>query len=94
SPEWQKIHEDWVAKGRELLEAEAGKSREYGLKNLQTVLREGDATHEIIALAVEQQADLIVMATHRYSPVGKLFMGSVTDKVSRHAPCPVMWVFT
>ncbi|MEK7773597.1 MAG: universal stress protein, partial [Deltaproteobacteria bacterium] len=94
SPEWQKIHEDWIIKGRELLEAEAGKSREYGLQNLQTVLREGDATHEIVALAVEQRADLIVMATHRYSPVGKLFMGSVTDRVSRHAPCPVMWVFT
>ncbi len=94
SDEWTAIHMGWISKGRELLEAEATKARESGLEDLQTVLREGDATHEIIAMAVEQRADLIVMATHRYSPVGKLFMGSVTDRVSRHAPCPVMWVFT
>ncbi|MBI5560978.1 MAG: universal stress protein [Deltaproteobacteria bacterium] len=68
-------------------------AKEAGVKNLRTVLRDGDASHEIVALAVEEKADLIIMATHRYSPVGKLFAGSVTDKVSRHAPCPVLWVF-
>lgn len=38
-------------------------------------------------------ADLIVMATHRYSPVGKLFHGSITDKVTRKSPCPILWLF-
>lgn len=93
SAQWEAIHEEWLNKGRELLEKEANKIKEMGVKNIDTVLRDGDAAHEIVALAMEQKADLIVMATHRYSPVGKIFIGSVTDKVSRHAPCPVMWVF-
>jgi len=93
SPEWQKIHEDWLNKGRELLEAAANTAREAGVANLRTVLRDGDASHEIVALAVEENADVIIMATHRYSPIGKIFAGGVTDKVSRHSPCPVLWVF-
>jgi nucleotide-binding universal stress UspA family protein len=93
SSEWKAIHEGWLKEGKTLLEKEAAKLREKGVKNIETVLSDGDAAHEIIALAVERDADIIVMATHRYSPVGKLFMGSVTDKVTRHSPCPVLWVF-
>ena len=80
-------------KGRELLDATAVKLRDEGLHNIKTVLREGDASHEIIALAVEERADLIVMATHRYSHTGKLFMGSVIDRVTKKSPCPILWVF-
>ena len=74
------------------MEKEAAKLKEKGVKDVEMVLRDGDAAHEIIALAMEQRADLIIMATHRYSPV-EIFMGSVTDKVTKSSPCPVLWVF-
>ncbi|MBI4948946.1 MAG: universal stress protein [Deltaproteobacteria bacterium] len=93
SEEWSTIHEDWLSKGRELLEATANRLRDEGLHNIETVLREGDASHEIVAISVEHRADLIVMATHRYSPMGKLFMGSVIDRVTKKSPCPILWVF-
>ena len=93
SPEWQKIHEDWLDKGRELLNAASGKARDIGVASLQTELREGDAAYEIVAMATEHRMDIIVMATHRYSPMGKLFVGSITDRVTKKAPCPVLWVF-
>lgn len=93
STEWQAIHEEWLTKGRKLLEDEVVRLRKFGIEHVDTILKDGDAAHEIVAVAVERNADLIVMATHRYSPVGKFFLGSVTDKVSKHSPCPVMWVF-
>lgn len=93
SEEWSTIHEDWLSKGRELLETTANRLRDEGLHNIETVLREGDASHEIVAISVEHRADLIVMATHRYSPMGKLFMGSVIDRVTKKSPCPILWVF-
>ncbi|MEK6679261.1 MAG: universal stress protein [Nitrospirota bacterium] len=93
STEWQNIHTNWLNEGRGILEKEAAKLKEKGVKDVEMVLRDGDAAHEIIALAMEQRADLIIMATHRYSPVGKFFMGSVTDKVTKSSPCPVLWVF-
>lgn len=93
SDEWESIHNDWLKQGREFLQQEAGKVKGYGAQHIDTVLRDGDAAHEIIATAFETRADLIIMATHRYSPIGKIFLGSVTDRVSKKAPCPVLWVF-
>lgn len=94
SAEWQTIHDEWLSEGRELLEKTAKSLKAKGVKHLETSLREGDAAYEIVAVALERNADLIVMATKRYSPVGKLFAGSLTDKVTRKAPCPILWVFT
>ena len=47
--------------------------------------------YEAIAEKVDEFApDLIVMGTHGRSGVGKLLLGSVAEKVLRHAPCNVL----
>ncbi|MBI5970498.1 MAG: universal stress protein [Deltaproteobacteria bacterium] len=93
SAEWETIHEGWLKEGRAILETNAGKLKAMGVKHIETTLGDGEAAYEIVAIATQKNADLIVMATHRYSPMGKLFIGSVTSKVSKHTPCPIMWVF-
>lgn len=40
----------------------------------------------------EHSIDLIVMGTHGRSRLGHFFLGSVAEKVVRHAPCPVITV--
>ena len=50
------------------------------------------ADDEILAQAVTLGADLIVLATHGRSGFERLFLGSVTEKVSRKATCPVLVV--
>jgi nucleotide-binding universal stress UspA family protein len=40
--------------------------------------------------AAEQDIDLIVMTTHGYSGLSRWFLGSVTERVLRGAPCPVL----
>lgn len=93
SNEWKAIHENWLNDGKALLETEARKLLDAGVKDLETILRDGEVAYEIVAVAKEKRADLIVMATHHYSPLGKFFSGSVTDRVTRKSPCPVLWVF-
>lgn len=93
SPEWTSIHEEWLDEGREILSSEAKKLVDSGFNNIETILSEGDAAHEIVAEAIKSRADLIVMATHRYSSAGKFFLGSITDRVTKKSPCPVLWVF-
>ncbi|MBI5343980.1 MAG: universal stress protein [Deltaproteobacteria bacterium] len=93
SPEWQNIHEEWLGQGRRLLDNAATKLKGMGVKHIETILADGDAAYEIVAAANKKNADLIIMATHRYSPVGKLFMGSVTSRVSKKSPCPILWLF-
>lgn len=93
SKEWKDIHEGWLNEGREVLSSAVERLKGMGVKNIDTDLRDGDAAYEIIAIATEKMADLILMATHRYTPVGKLFLGSVTDRVTKKAPCPILWLF-
>jgi nucleotide-binding universal stress UspA family protein len=60
--------------------------------NLKVLAEEGRA-HELIAhRAQAQPADLLVMGTHGRSGFNRLLLGSVTEKVLRTAPCPVLTV--
>jgi len=52
----------------------------------------GDPAAEIVRVAQEQTVDLIVMATHDHSTLGKLFANHVADHVVHKAPCPVLTV--
>jgi nucleotide-binding universal stress UspA family protein len=52
----------------------------------------GDPAAEIVALADTLGVDLIVMATHGRTGLPHLLLGSVAEKVVRHAPCPVLLV--
>ena len=45
---------------------------------------------EIVRLAEERDADLIVMATHGGGFISHAIMGSTTERVLRRAPCPVL----
>lgn len=51
-----------------------------------------DVRHEILAQADALGADLLVIGSHGRSGFERLLLGSVTEKVMRKAPCPVMVV--
>ena len=56
------------------------------------MVREGPAAGEILRAAEENSVDLIVMATHGRGGVQRLLLGSVTEKVIRATPRPVLAV--
>jgi len=58
----------------------------------QTKVRVGVPWVEIVSTAEETQADLIILATHGRTGLKHIFMGSVAERVVRHAPCPVLVV--
>jgi universal stress protein A len=47
---------------------------------------------KILATAVAEQVDWIVMATHGRTGLSHLLMGSVAERVVRTAPCPVLTI--
>ena len=55
-------------------------------------LRMGEGGLEIVALAKELQADLIVMGCRGHRGIRRAIEGSISDAVIRHAPCPVLVV--
>lgn len=53
---------------------------------------DGDPAESIIAAAEAEGADIIVVGSHRRSPMGRAILGSVSDHVVREAVCPVLVV--
>jgi nucleotide-binding universal stress UspA family protein len=47
---------------------------------------------KIVEVAEEEKSDLIVMTTHGRTGFSHLVMGSVTEKIVRMAPCPVLTI--
>jgi nucleotide-binding universal stress UspA family protein len=55
-------------------------------------LLEGDPAEMILKLALDADADVIVMGTHGATGLTRLLVGSVAESVLRKAPCPVLTV--
>ena len=51
-----------------------------------------EASEEILSVAHDRRAELIVVGLRRRSPVGKLLMGSTGQRVLLEAECPVLAV--
>src|SRR5262245_33454361 len=57
-----------------------------------SLVRFGRSFHEIADAARTRKADLIVISTHGYTGLKHVLLGSTTERVVRHAPCPVLVV--
>jgi nucleotide-binding universal stress UspA family protein len=56
-------------------------------------VREAECANEVICdIARKQSIDLIVLGSHGRTGIKRLLMGSVTESVIAHAPCPVLVV--
>ena len=73
------------------LERRVQEARNAGLA-ARAVVRTGPAWQEIVALATDERADLLVIGTHGRGGVPRAMLGSVADRMVRLAPCPVLTV--
>jgi nucleotide-binding universal stress UspA family protein len=88
----RKLYEQIEEVSRELLRKQSWRVKAAGGTVAGAHLRMGEVDLEIVALAEELQADLIVMGSRGLGGVRRALMGSVSDSVVRHAHCPVLVV--
>jgi nucleotide-binding universal stress UspA family protein len=50
----------------------------------------GDPAGEIVRIAGDEGAEMIVLGTHGRTGMTRLLMGSVAESIVRRAPCPVL----
>ncbi|MCI0537383.1 MAG: universal stress protein [Verrucomicrobiales bacterium] len=58
----------------------------------QALVRQGRSFYEITDAARMLKVDLIIISTHGYTGFKHALLGSTTERVVRHAPCPVLVV--
>lgn len=79
-----------ASRTRKVTEALSKLTAETGAIGATLVALIGTPGLEISDYARRQQADLIVIPSHGYHGVKRLFLGSVAERVIRHAPCDVL----
>lgn len=57
-----------------------------------SIVRLGRSWKEIVETAKTKHMDLLIIATHGYTGLKYALLGSVAEKIIRHAPCPVLVV--
>ena len=80
--------------GRMILERAKKILKEEKCGDVHFVLKEGSGNpgHEIVKFCEEKNFSIIIMSAKGHSALAHLFMGSVSDMVSKHAPCSILIV--
>lgn len=86
---WQQLEEVLRKEGESTIKRLRALSEESDVET-RGVLLEGTPWRKIVSYADENDADLVVMATAGRKGIDRLLLGSTTDRVLRHAKCPVM----
>lgn len=89
--ELARLQEEGRRQAAEKLE-EYLRGEEFQGLEVQGTLALGVTEDEILKVAARERSDLIVMGTHGRTGLTRAFSGSVTEKVVRMAPCPVLAV--
>lgn len=82
---WDQVRDRRQAEAQKLV----ARGHPTGL-NVSFLVWTGDPGESIVSAAESEAADLIVVGTHGRGTIGRLFLGSVSEHVVRHAPCPVL----
>ncbi len=87
----RQLVESRVTRGMEYVDRVAAQLEKAGIE-VATAMLEGDAAENIVKYTRENGIDLVVMTTHGYGGLKRLFLGSVTDRVIRSCEVPVLVV--
>jgi nucleotide-binding universal stress UspA family protein len=85
--EFEDLERGRHAEGRATLESARSV---LGLADAELVVVEGDPGRSLCELAEQVEASVIVMGTRGRSGLRRAVLGSVSDHIVRHAPCPVL----
>jgi nucleotide-binding universal stress UspA family protein len=88
----RRLYEQIEEESRELLRKLTWRVKVAGGTVAGSHLRMGPVDLEIVGLARELGADLIVMGSRGHRGIRRAIEGSISDAVIRHAPCPVLVV--
>ena len=80
------------AVGKWLMSDAQARAKEKAVQKVRTITRAGDPAKEILSVAGEEHADIIIMGRRGLGDLAGLLLGSVSHKVSHLADCACLTV--
>ncbi len=87
-----KMLQDLADQAESHLEEWKATAQRMGAPRVQTAKSIGDPALEVVELARDGGFDLIVLGTHGRTGIRHALLGSITERVVRHARCPVLTI--
>lgn len=87
---WENVKEIVMSRQKKMLERVKKNAEKKGVENVETLIVRGIPSEKILEVAESHNADLIVMGSHGHTKIGRIVIGSVTERVAGKAPCPVL----
>ena len=88
---WESMKEILEEEGKEAFNKIESIAKEFDISIVSEIL-EGNPAKEIVEYANKKNMNLIAMGTSGKSGIDKLLLGSVAEKVSKRAQCPILLV--
>lgn len=86
----QRVEDQWEQEGQAIVDVVKSAALAQGVAARALTVKSDVVSDAILATAKEQQADLIVMASHGRKGIQRLLLGSETQHVLTHATIPVL----
>jgi nucleotide-binding universal stress UspA family protein len=87
SPRWDQIRDDRQIAAQRLVDV----GRTHGV-DVSFLVWTGNVADSIVAAAQAESADVVIVGSHGRGRLGRLLLGSVSEAVTRRAPCAVLVV--
>lgn len=88
--EMMAIEQDAIAEGTRHAETTAAALTAAGVRGVESKVVMGAPAHAICDVAAELAATTVVIGSRGHGGIKRAVLGSVSDHVARHAPCPVL----
>jgi nucleotide-binding universal stress UspA family protein len=98
SPDTESMVQVWAREHDEAMRGTTARMQQFvqslpaGFPACQSVVAEGDAASQVLAVAAREQTDLIVMGVHHKGFFTSAILGSTCEAVLNHAACSVLTV--
>jgi nucleotide-binding universal stress UspA family protein len=89
-PDWDKLEAQAREQALRYLDNKTRELKSAGLVEVSSRASEKEIAREIIDLTNRTPNSMVAMCTHGRSGIRRWVLGSVTEKVVRHAGCPVL----
>jgi nucleotide-binding universal stress UspA family protein len=77
---------------RDAVNAVAARARQAGVENVEASVLEGFPRNALVEAISTSQSDLVVVGSHGRNAIQRLVIGSTSEHLIRHSPCPVLVV--